>query len=283
MVRRHPSPSLPLLLLLLALAQCQAPRADDAARLPAVLAWARAGGAWLNPALELRDGRYGTGVHAAAALRRGEALVRVPRSLAISGGSVLALCGGEGSGGDGGPLAAAAARLIAQNQTSEAVSLFLAHQRSGRRRRTPSASTAAALLEPFIASMPSAVANALAFSAPELDALRGSAAEAEARAMQRTAARQHAHLRDTEPALFGGNRAADGVATILAEDMLWATSMVMSRGFGVSVPPPPPSQCDTEPASGRCHVAGGGSAVLRHMIPLMDAFNHDSATESSAR
>ena len=89
---------------------------------------------------------------------------------------------------------------------------------------------------------------------------------------------RYSHLRDTEPALFGADSAAGDDTqggTILAADLLWATSMVMSRGFGVSVPP----QSDT--AGGES--CSGDIVVLRHMIPLMDAFNHDANAENSVR
>ena len=76
--------------------------------------------------------------------------------------------------------------------------------------------------------MPSAVANALAFSAAEIGALHGSQAESAAREMQQSAAQQFTHLCLTEPELFGVDceTTASDQKWVLAEDMLWATSMV---------------------------------------------------------
>ena len=241
--------------------------AESAERLPALLVWVQRHGGWLHPSLELREGRHGAGVFAIAPVHSGEALVRTPRVLTISGDSVLAHSRGESASGGGEraasgspppPIAGAVARLLAKNQTSEAISLFVAQQRSHSRflaaethwqpaQQQPSGAAAAAAarrshLRPFISSMPAAVANALAFSAAEVDALRGSAAESAARAMQQSAARHYAHLCLAEPELFGqpeepepeaeaeagggGKRRPLEGQRIEAEDMLWATSMV---------------------------------------------------------
>ena len=233
--------------------------ADDALRLPALVTWVQENGGWLNPSLELRDGRHGASMFATAPIRRGEPLVRTPLRLTLSGDTVLRRL--PDAGGGTGPLASALRRLLALNQTSEAVSLFLASQRSSNGREAGDT-----FLRPFVASMPAAIANALAFSAAELGALRGSGAEAVARGMQQTAARQFAHLRETEPLLFGGNDESRGPISILEEDMLWATSMVMSRGFGVAMPPPEAG------ASAENEGACSAERVLRHMVPLMDTF-----------
>ena len=239
--------------------------ADDALRLPALVTWVQENGGWLNPSLELRDGRYGASMFATAPIRRGEPLVRTPLRLTLSGDTVLRRLPRDG--GDNGPLAAALRRLLAVNQTSEAVSLFLASQRSSNGREAGDT-----FLRPFVASMPAAIANALAFSAAELGALRGSGAEAVARGMQQTAARQFAHLRETEPLLFvesleeGRQILEEGHPILDREDLLWATSMVMSRGFGVAMPPPEAG------ASAENEGACSAERVLRHMVPLMDTF-----------
>ena len=199
--------------------------------------WVQGHGGWLNPSLELRDGQYGASVFALHPVSRGEVLVRTPRSLTISGDSVLAHSRSVGrNDAKRSPIVAAVARLLAKNQTSEAMSLFVAYQRSLRRHLRaeessfgPHQDNLLSDLHPFISAMPKAVANALAFSPAELGALRGSQAESIAREMQHSAARQFTHLCLSEPALFGMDCAPDQVSdqdSVLLNDMLWATSMV---------------------------------------------------------
>jgi hypothetical protein len=219
---------------------------DVRGRLPMLLEWVQHHGGWLNPALELREGQYGASVFAVQPVRRGDVLVRTPQSIAISGDSVLAHTRkGEVNGEQASPIVAAVARMLAKNQTSEAISLFIAQQRRQARvlkaasarsmASTPGPHNVGALtqhswLHPFIFAMPEQVANALAFSAEELRALRGSQAEVAAREMQQSAARQFAHLCLTEPALFDADCADHSSPSnqelVLAEDILWATSMV---------------------------------------------------------
>ena len=214
----------------------------DAGRLPTLLEWVQRHGGWLNPALELRQGKYGAGVFAVHPVRRGDVLVRTPQKLTVSGDSVLKHSQtDEDNGGQASPIAAAVARMLAKNQTSEAISLFIAQQRSYNQlveaavASTPDLQHAGAptqhtWLHPFISAMPKQVANALAFSAEDLGALRGSQAEPMAREMQQSAARQFAYLCLTEPALFGADcadhTAASNQKLVHADDMLWATSMV---------------------------------------------------------
>lgn len=218
--------------------------ASEMQRLSALLEWVQSHGGWLNPSLELRDGQFGAGVFAVQPVRNGEALVKTPQGLTISGDSVLAHCRRIERDDEAAPVVAAVARLLAKNQTSEAISLFIAQQRSHSRLlevtagaadtatspSTPSTSTATrkSWFHPFISAMPGAVANALAFSSAEIGALHGSQAESAAREMQQSAARQFAHLCLTEPALFGSNcdETQSDQEWVLAEDMLWATSMV---------------------------------------------------------
>lgn len=223
-----------LLLLLLQQAVLGLHATAKVQRLPMLLEWVQRHGGWLNPSLELRDGQYGASVFAVQPVRRGEVLVKTPQQLTISGDSVLAHSQREIRGGEASPIVGAVARMLALNQTSEAVSLFIADQRKQIRLLEAEAAESIgsasqqAWLHPFIFALPAVVANALAFSAEELGALRGSQAETVAREMQQSAARQFAHLCLTEPAVFGAHCAgqASDQTRVLADDMLWATSMV---------------------------------------------------------